>query len=664
MEDTKKEVERWQKRIEVSVSVRKAWEKKYRVEDCYNYWTGDQRKQTEDAQGDRMAIHNKIFPDVAERIPTLYFHNPYGRVIAAPSRSDTPGETMSAKARLLQDTGIYMVQDPEVGFRDNTDMALLEAHWAMGCVEVGYSPNFIDNPAADKPELQEKKPEAGETGYGMIEPPEPALGGIPMGDMGNPMEMGGLPPSPLGEPLTDEMGLGVDEGSDLGSIEAELRRVQETLSGESFYVKHIDANHILISGSNRAILEQNDWVGYWEVYPLEDVKRCIAYSNTDDLKASPSRQPESGKQGKDAGDTKVDEVVLYRIWDLRTREKLVLAEGHDKVLLRIPFKRCALKFLRFSMDPYKFFPIPPVFLKLASQDKYNDSAEYLRKMQVSTVPRYTYDEEAIMPAEAEKLMSRDMNIMIPRKDGTRNPIEPVVQPSTGAIASQTLMLSEKEFAQADKAMGDPLNPATQTATRLLTANAKSESQDDFQRVKVAKWLGSIIEELILLAVDFMSMPRWIAINVDLDSLYAEVAAQEVQMVYGQIDAERLRDQVAGIKWHIEVEAASLSPLSEAQRGEKLMQIVTFLSNPATAALMANTPGLLKLLLRLGGVTVGEDVDAVTNALKTIVMMNQMAMMAGKPGPPGVSPQAGSQPGPQLATPGPPQPNPVPPGMAG
>lgn len=637
------EVKLWFKRIKAAEAVREKWEKDLRVAECYQYWLGNQRDNPFDGD-ERKAMHNKIHPRVSEDIPSLYFYNPIGRVVALPSRSDTPAETVSEKARLLSDTGVFLTRDRSAGFRENTFNALKESRWALGCVEVGYAPDFIDNPAAPKPPLKEKST-------------------TKLGD--DQVEQGtdsftGLEPMPLGEPVRDELGLTVDEESDLPSMEAELKRIQEMLKGEVFYVKHIPARQILISASDKSILENNDWVGYYEDYPLEDVKRSWAYENTEDLKSQNDPDPQQKNLLEEGS---VDKVRLYRIWDLRSRMKLVFAKGHHSPLMKVPFKRCGLKFLRMDIDPYHFHPLPPIYFQLPSQDQYNDAAEYMRKLRISTVPRYTFDQDAVEVEEAAKFQSRDMNIMIPRKGGTHSVIEPVTQPSTAAAAIQTLALSEKEFSEANSASGDPLDPATQTATRAMLANTMKSAEKDFDRTVVADWLASIIEELILLAVDHMSLPRWIAINVDLDSPAALEESMRVAQVYQQIDAERLRDTMAGIQWHIEVEADTLSPVSEAERGTKLMQVVTFISNPPTAALLSQAPNLLKRLLSLGGIKTGEDVDAINEALAAIVRMNMMAMGQGMMTP-GISPQAGVEAGPTTAPPAPPGPSPVPPGAPG
>jgi hypothetical protein len=628
-----KEVATWMRRIDVGKTVVATWKKQLRIEDCYQYWRGEQRTEPMDGN-ERKAQHNKIHPEVEELMVATYFNEPYGKVVAKPERADTPRETISNKAKLLQDTGVSLVKDKSTGFKENTDLAFKESFWALGVVEVGYSADYLDNTLAPRPDLQETKE------------------------------------TDLPTPVVDQVGLEVDENSDVDSMKMEIDRLRQSLRSEQFYVKFITANQIIISGSDKAILLNNDFVGYWEDYPLQDIKKAPGYINTEDLKSGTDELAANDSLGS------VDRVRIYRIWDLRTMTKYVLAQGHDKILMKRPFQRCPLKFLRHDIDPYHFLPVPPVYLLLDSQDEYNDSREYLRKQRISTVQRYTYDEEAITADDAAKFQSRDMNLMIPRRQGTRSPIEPVAQPSTASTAIQTLSLSRDEFTEAGTPGGDPLNPATQTATRVMVANAKTSAVDDSRRTKTAYWLAEIIEEMILLAVENMNLVHWIARNVDLDSPMALAGVSEVSEVYEQIQAERLRDATLGINWHVEVDIETLTPVAEAERGQKLMQVLNFMSNPQAAMLLANVPTLLKRVLALAGIKAGEDIDALMDALAFIVQMNMQTVQKGvkptgttpapgeKAGPVPASPKAPEAPGPEAPPPSPGGPSPVSAGVAG
>jgi hypothetical protein len=95
-----------------------------------------------------------------------------------------------------------------------------------------------------------------------------------------------------------------------------------------------------------------------------------------------------------------------------------------------------------------------------------------------------------------------------------------------------------------------------------------------------------------------------------------------------------------------------------------MQMLTIITNPTIAPLLAMSPEMLKRTLDLGGIKNGKDQAAIGQALGIQAQM-QVAMAAQQAGaPPGVAPmpgQGGGAPSPSPSgSPGPPQMIPSPP----
>lgn len=608
----------WVKRIDAAKDLKEKWEEDYRVETCYNYWRGEQLTEPM-VSGERKVQVNKIHPEVRNQIPSLYFYHPFARITAQPELADTPGTSIDEQMQLLQDTANHLIRVPSVGFKDNTLIALKEAHWALGVVEVGYSADYDDLPDADvKPPLKEQKDTKIDTSKKK------------------------------------------DDEDDVGFLKKEIARMKP--KGERFFVKHIPAKQILIAVSDRPLAKDNDWVGYWEDVPLEDVKRSPAYKNTKDLKpSSGDKEYDKLVEEKDEQSGTPKRVRLFKIWDLRTGEKLVLAENHKRLLLRRPFKRCPLKFLRFDVDPYHFYPRPPIYNKLGPQDEYNDSREYLRKLRKAMVPRFTYDEDAIDAEQVRKFERNELGIMVPRHAGTHQAIEPVAQPSFSENAIQGITISDKEFKDVGGIGGDARVAETKTATQAKIAEVKEQVQDNFDRILVADWLAEIIKELLYLAVDNMQLDRWVATNVAPDSMYAPMEMQKVQQTYMALKAQQLVQASQSVEWDLTVDVESLSPVSEEEKFQKWMQGLSFIGNPAMAMVFAAAPDLLKYTLKLMGLRSAREQEMIVGAMGQLMQMQmQMAQAGGKPGP-GISPMPGGSapgtpsPAAQQGTPGGPQP---------
>ena len=634
-----KTVETWNKRWDAAEEVKGIWETDFRTKEAYNYWRGNQLIFPFDEYGNRRVQINKIHADVRTQIPSLYYYRPYARINAEPEQADTPGSDLEDRTQLLQDTANHLVRSPDTQFRDSTYLALKEAFWSCGVVEVGYAPDFGDAPNSKRPPLKEDKKTK-------------------------------MPPVPQDqeEPLMDDDGLPEDLDDDPEVLQAELKRLKKDLRDEKFYVKFIPCKQVMVSNSDKAVLEENDWVGYWEEMALEDVKRVPAYKNTKDLEAHYASKEDEERQRTWSEETGTeDRIKIMKIWDLRTRTRYVLAEGHKQYLLVKKFKRCPLKFLRFDYDPYHFWPIPPIFHKLGVQDEYNRSREYLRQVREGTRPRYTYDEDAIEASQMRKLERGDIGTYIPRKGNTHSVIEPVQQSSLSGDALNTLTISDKEFADVSGVGGDARVAQTKTATQAKIAEVKDQAQDSFDRTIVAEWLGDIIKELMILAIENMSIDRFVMTNVAADSTLFMEAAQHVASSFQKINADVLADKAAGIRWDVHVEVEALSPVSEEERFQKWMQGLSFITNPISAQLFAVAPALLEHTLDLMGMKTSKSKTLIQEGLKAFMQMQmQMAQQGMNPGnAPGVSPQpGGAQPGAPSGPPGPPPGGPQPGGPAG
>ena len=623
-------IKTWRKRITAAKATKEAWEKENRVSTCYDYWRGLQLSQPLDEFGNRKAQVNKIHPEVRNALPSLYFYHPFARVTAQPELADTPGSAIDEAMQLLQDTANHIIRVPSTCFRESTLLALKESFWAIGVAETGYSADFVDDPQAVRPPLKEDKDT----------------------DLANPSKAE-TPP----EMLMD------------GDVEAALAKEKESIKSERFFVRFIPAKQVLISVSDKPVINDNDWVGYWEDMSLEDVKASEAYSSTENLKASGS-DPDDDDQSKRMRETDesagtVERVRIFKIWDLRTKERFVIAHNHDKFLMRKKYKRLPLHFLRFDIDPYHFFPRPPIIAKLGTQDEYNQSREYLRQIRNGTVPRYTYDEDGIDAEQMRKLERNDIGTYVPRKSGTSNVIEPVQQPSYSENAIQTLTLSDKEFKDVGGVGGDARVADTKTATQAKIAEVKDQVQDTFDRQIVADWLSSIIKELLFTAIDRMALEQWVAINVAPDSMYAPMEAQAVAKEYQLITAQKLTQASQLVEWDLTVDVESLSPVSEEEKFQKWMQGLSFIGNPGMAIVFAFAPDLLKYTLKLMGLSSAREQEMIVGAMTQMAAAQQAAQGQVAPGggspprPPGISPMGGGAapgaPSPAGPVPGGPQP---------
>lgn len=604
-------VAEWFKRIEKAKKYKKdKWEEVYEVSRCKRYWKGDQLDEPLDVWDQRKVQINRVHPAVKASMPSLYFANPFARVMASPALADTPGQkpgvSIDDKAQLLQDFGNTLIRRKDTNFKGATHLALKESQWAMGCVRVRYDAEPVENPRVEAPPIQESEDTP---------------------NLRNGEFLGLNPPGPM-------------------------------IASERFYVQRIPARQVLCSADQSGTLEENAWVGYWSIHYVADIKKSKLYRNVENLEPSGERLDEDdGEANKESAG---DKVKLYHIWTLRDRMNLVFASGHERPIREARYKRLPLKFLMLDQDPDEFYPVPPIFHMLHPQDEINDSREWLRLNRKGTVPRYTYDEDAVEPSEMKKLESGEMGTYIKRKQGTTDPIQAVSQPNYSVVATQTLGMAMQEFTELSMVTPEQRGvPQSKTATQAKLVEVRSQVQESFDRALVAEWLASIIEEMILLAVDRMSQVMWILNNADPEAAGFPMESMRISEMYRSITHQDLREAVDGVRWEVTIESSSMSPVAEQEERENWMQAMSAIRDPITMRLMVASPELRKKTLNLLGVKSARDQELIAQAFAAVLEMERQAAMMGAPTPgqasapaggprrpprpPGIAPQAGAPP---------------------
>lgn len=717
-EQAKKEeeiVKLYFRRIATAKKFKQKWEEDYEVERSHDYVRGFQRAEDDeyDAQGDKKYQINKILASLKTRIPALFYYFPYARVKPSYGREDSIGSQVSDRATLLQDTVNTIIRQPKTRFKPETMLALKEAHWAFGVIEVGYDADWGENPYQSRPKLIENE------------------------DVRRDLE-------------------GIQEIPEEDSYEEELAKLEEVPHSETFYLKHVPARQFLVATNDRSSTERQDWVAYWEWMYVEDVKRCDSFSNTKDIKANAKMANEGGEIDKDlvptikddkAKDVPPDMVRIWKIWDLRDKKRYVLAEGHDRILKVTDFHYLPLAILRFEVMPGEWYPIPPIYSQLTEQDEFNDSREWLRLVRKGTRPRYVYDKQAFSADELEKFETDEFFTMVGVDNNNLDPIRPVQMPQIPDSVMRTLTLSDSGLSE--QSASSPVDRLTRgaggkpTATEVNAMGQKGEVRDSYEQQEVADWLATICTSLIKCALEKMTLPQWVIVNSDptaqsypmesqiigqqfsqymkllnanlqafgaseqgteaapmaplpdtlqipaappdmpgMAPLGSAVSTQGVNLgtpltppkplgggmaaqQFQQVTPEQLQAADDGMQWDITVDVESLSPVTEEVHGNRLLQALNLIASPGVGQLLSMSPPLLKTVLNLMGIRNAADQNNIFQALQLKMQMEQQMAMMGGPGPVGAAPMpgdaspqpgAGSPEGPQ-STKGGPQPGP-------
>jgi hypothetical protein len=588
----KTRVNRWFSRITSADKSYDEWADQFKCRRLEEYREGVQWSGVDDKLAARKYCINLVYASVETAKPSLLFYKPQYRIQPKPGRGDDFGSTAEEQARFCQDAIQTQVDDPDLGFQLETKLALDDAFFRFGVVEVGYSADWIDNPNADKPILKDNGT-------------DPLLG-----DDDQPIKQ----PSKVLKPGTKE----------------------------SLFVKWIPAKQFRVGLSSKNRLQTNDWVGYWEWAYAEDVKRNKDYQGTSDLKATGIISSKLRDSDKSDLEQRHGMIRVWKIWDLRTGVKHVLAEGHNKFLVENkPSKFCPLAVLKFHERPGQFYPMPVVWNWLSPQDEINETREQQKVHRRRYNRKYTKREGTITDTEIEKLESGEDGVYATH---TGNPGEQPLMPVPDAPLTDSgmyLATAMQDFGLVSGITGEARGvPQSTTATQASIMEGHGQLRQGSARTVVGDWLGEIGRLILMTLREDMALPFWVKQAVDPTGPNAVEETARVVDLWQKIQAEDLGD----IDMDVSVDLASLSPVTEEQQRTNWNQVLVMLTNPGIVMVLSQSERMLRKTLALYGIRTENEIREIQGVLKNVAAQIQAAAQAAAGGP-GVAPMAGSGGGP-------------------
>jgi hypothetical protein len=571
-------VKRWFERITPAEKARDAWATKFQTDLLERYWEGFQWGAMPAEDSERKYTINMVYAAMEAAKPSLLFRTPTVKMTPRPTKADDLGSTIREQAEFCQDTVQTFLDDRRVNFQAETELALHEAYFRFGIVEVGYTADWIDNPHAGKPVLK--------------------------GDSNDPL---------------------LDEQSK--PIEQPTRVIKE--GSETLYVKRIPASTFLVSVSSKNSLADNDWVAYHEWHYVEDVKRHPDYKNTESLSATgviSDRLRNVEALSPEELERRHGMVRLWKLWDLRTKKRYVLAEGHPKFLQDgIPYTTLPFAVLKFHERLNQFYPLPPVYNWKSPQDEVNETREMQRVHRRRFTRRYTMRDGVFDPTEIEKLESGEDGVYAVHKGAPgEQPLVPVPDAPLDGAVWNNLAAGKEDFTQVSLSSGETRGlPQAATATQANIVNTQQQIRQSAERTRVAAWLADIARIMLETVREKMALPFWIQKHVDITSPAAAEEAIEVTALWQQITT----DQLGELDFDIAIELASMSPVTQDAQKASWIEMLTAITNPAVIRYLAISPYMLRRTLHLAGIRNATDVKAIEEAIQAGFLQEQMAMMA-------------------------------------
>lgn len=604
-----KRVKKWSERVRASNGVYKSWADKFDTDRLEDYYEGRQWRGVEEDVAKKKYVINLVFANVETNKPALIFNSPQVRMAPKPAKEDDLGSRALERAMLCQDTVQTFLDDPDFAFVEETTAALHETHFRFGVVEVGYTADWIDNPNAGKPQLDDE-----------------ALPG----------ENGEKPPL-------------------LDSDKKPVMEPEFSVKSEQMFIKHIPAETFRVSISDKPRPERNDWVGYYEWHQLEDLLENPHYKKgAKGLKASGILRAElqDTSEGDDTETLKKHNSMckVWKVWDLRLKKKHVFVQGHDKFLAEnVDFKFLPFAFLRFFPRLKSFYPMPPVSQWLFPQDELNETRESQRAHRRRFYRRYTTLKGSIDDDQIEKLETGGDGVIA--ESNMPNPLQPVSDAPQGGDVWANLDTTKQDYMSVSGISGDQRGVAeSETATQANIIDQHSKLREGSARAKVQKFLADCARLILLTAIDSMALPFWVKRNVDATAAMENGGAEVMDVA--QKWQEITHEDLEGIDMEVTIDLSSMSPVSQQAEQMSWTQVLTLLKDPQACLLLAQSPALLRKTLRLWNVTSKSEILEIETAVKQTAMMIQLQQQAeaeAQEGPGGENPTA-PMPGEPMETP--------------
>lgn len=508
----------WQRRINAADVYYKDWERKFKCKELEKYYEGFQWDGVPD--GYDPYVINLVHSAIGIKAPSLLFSTPVFHLAPKPGKADFSPTEAFRETQLKEDTLNSFAGDEILNLAGETELGILDSWFRFGLIEVGYGADWIDNPNAGKPILDS------------------------------------------------------DYNEDCDPNEAEKLFEPEKLpEKEWIYVKRIPAHRFRVGGSDSPFLRRNNWVGYYEFVRTQDLLAAGVDEKKLDTSIYSARSADfTYDKEENSINASGDLTKIWKIWDLRAKEKIIVRDGHGQILFApSKFSRLPLFDLRFSKRTRGFYPIPPVFNWKSPQDEVNESHEMNRAHRRKARSIFQVKTGDITPDELEKFLTApDQSIIQTTRE---NAINPVQNANVDASLGIALQVSKDDFNIASATGAEELGVADrETATAAGIKQNKSQIRENHSREIVAKWLCNIGKEILLQAQEKFTLPFWINSNVDSTRSPDEV--QEITETFKLIDSEDLGSG----DFNVDISVDSMSPVANDDEKKKFLEVLSILQN--------------------------------------------------------------------------------------
>ena len=554
----------WDERITAGNKYHEKWETLFKCPHLEDYYEGMQWAE----QTDQYVI-NKIYENIQIKLDEFIPTFPKFTLGPKPGNSDFDMDTAVLSSQLKQDVLNTLISNDNHFYQSEIKAAYKDHFFRFGVYEVGYAAEWILNPHADK-----------------------AL-------------------------------LNTDTDKDANVRNVKTRKEPELLPiQERVYFKHIPAKTFRVFGMDHKYLAQCDSFGYYEYVHKEDLLGIKKLLNRQKIVAAGTTVGKKNETGYESSEAQgLNLVKIWHIWDNKAKERLIILDDPiTTIYVKAYTRQCVFDYRPDTRVRVSgFYPIPPVFNWLSSQNELNETREQLKKHRRRFTRKFQIIEGMIDDVELEKFESGDDGSLVKVK--RENAISPIADAPIGialntSIATSAADLNEISGISANDRQIADRTTATESNIIAQRANVRQVAERD----RVTKWLCSGGREILLIVRDKFILGVWAELTTDSkETLLGEV--QQSQPAYKFVTSEDLKD---GYDFRIDIDVSSMSVSAQTEAKQSFMEFLAIIAQyPAIA--MSPT------LVREAAFRVGYRNEKVIKEMQKMALLQQAGAQAGVQG---------------------------------
>lgn len=523
----------WGPRITAAQEYYERWERKFQVKDLESAYLGFQWEDCEDEEiadglSYRAYVMNMFFSSIDVKMPSLLFNEPVYSVSPRPGKIDFDPKGAVMRARLKEDALNYFVQGGIKNFSDEIEMAILDAFARFGVIEVGYTADYVLNPDVGKPFLVSDTTVATDKNGKVIKQPEF---------------------------LPEE---------------------------ERIYVRRIHAERFRVGGVDQSNLERCSWYGYVDFIRKEDLLASAKVNqgyNINAIENATGCTPDSKnwkylefEKGLWDHDANNDIVPVWKIYDLRAKEFLMLSYDASDIIYSEEFIRPRHFALRFRKQLKGWYPLPFTFNWISPQAEVNETREAARIHRRRFQRKFVVMEGAFEEKELDKLQNGGDGVFAMSKRTPQEAVHVVQMPNLTGQHDQAVITSRDDFNIISGTSAEQRGQSDRTtATQSQIKERRSEIRESRDKILVANWLRQIGKEILMTAKEEMVLPFWVKLTADTPGLFSEV--QAINSNYDLITTDEFGDE----DFEVNIKVSSLSPVDQQLEKNNMVEFLSIVS---------------------------------------------------------------------------------------